>query len=75
MFIIRATPIDSTNEIGISINNETADKLIVKPAKTSYWKTFNVNGIHLKAGKNLLRIEAIEGNFNLNYFQFAPQNK
>jgi len=72
---LRAAAIDSTNEIGININNGNMNKLLIKPAKPSSWKTFIVNGIQLKEGKNFLKVKVVEGNINLNYFQFVPQKK
>jgi hypothetical protein len=72
---LRAAAIDSTNEIGISINNGNLNKLLIKPSKPGSWKTFIVNGIQLKEGKNLLKVKVAEGNINLNYFQFVAQKK
>ncbi len=72
---IRASATDSTNEIGISINDGPINKLLIKPAEANSWKTFMVNGIQLKAGKNLLKVQAVQGNCNLNYFQFVAQKE
>ncbi len=75
LFNMRASATGRTNEIGISINDGPISKLFVKPTKISSWKTFIVNEIQLKAGKNLLKVEVLNGVFKLNYFQFIPQNK
>ncbi|MFN2439705.1 MAG: carbohydrate-binding domain-containing protein, partial [Chitinophagaceae bacterium] len=72
---IRLSPTDTVNEIGVSINGGAVKKLLIKPAKANSWKTFTINGIQLKGGKNLFRVEVIKGNLNLNYFQFAPQKE
>ncbi len=70
---IRATAIDSINEIAISLNNSPINKLIM-PAKKS-WKTFKISGVQLMKGKNLFKVACQKGIFNLNYFQFLPQKK
>ncbi|HPH84582.1 MAG TPA: cellulase family glycosylhydrolase [Ferruginibacter sp.] len=71
---IRSASQSATGELQLFVNGSATETKLTLPATGSFntWQTSTMKSVKLNAGMNRVRVMAVKGGFNLNYFQFIP---